>query len=198
MKINNKDVAILDYGVGNLNSIKNFIKKIGYNPIITSNKIILKKCKAIILPGVGSFNIAIKNIKKKKLIYFLKNFSNSNQKLIGICLGMQIMCKSSSENGINNGLNIFKGKVTKLKKINVGWRSIVLKTFFLKKLRHLKNFFYYNHSYYYSSKDLSIIAKTNSLDIPAILKIKNNFGIQFHPEKSQDSGILLFKDILKC
>ena len=141
----NKDVAILDYGTGNLKSIQNCIKKIGYNPIITSNKLKLKKCRAIILPGVGAFNEAIKNIKKKKLIHFLKNYSNQNQKLIGICLGMQLMCKSSSENGINNGLNIFKGKIIKLKKINVGWRSVFLRSTLLKKFDYLKNFFYYNH-----------------------------------------------------
>ena len=192
-------VGIVNYGMGNLHSIQRKLHLLHAEYKIVNHPEEIDSCDRLILPGVGHFGMAMQRLEERNLLPALHAFAHDHEKpILGICLGMQIMCKSSSENGINNGLNIFKGKVTKLKKINVGWRSIVLKTIFLKKLRHLKNFFYYNHSYYYSSKDLSIIAKTNSLDIPAILKIKNNFGIQFHPEKSQDSGILLFKDILKC
>ena len=111
-----KNIGILNYGTGNISSLKNAISKMNMTPIYTSSVNRLSKCDVIILPGVGSFDTAIKYLKRKKIDIFLKRIADSETKLIGICLGMEIMCNSSEESRDKiKGLGLFNGNILKLK-----------------------------------------------------------------------------------
>lgn len=188
-------IGIVDYNTGNLNSLRKSLEIIGYKTLVSSKKNQLKKCSCIILPGVGSFDQAINELKKKKLLNFLKKQIENNKKVLGICLGMQLLCSASDEGKKNAGLNFFTGRVHKLKKSNIGWRSLVFykhKALF-KKFNN--KFFYFNHCYFFNKK-INMIAKVNSLNIPAILIKKNTIGLQFHPEKSHNIGLQLLKELI--
>ena len=195
-------IYILNYGLGNIRSIYNAIKKCGYNPkFISKDKII--DCDLLIIPGVGSFSEASKIINKKFNI--IKKLIKENKIFIlGICLGMQIMCQKSNENGIYPGLKIFGGEIKKLpKNIDkpiIGWKTTFFKNFkasFLKKYDNKK--FYHVHSYYLSSssKDIQGHIVENKLQIPSVVYKKKYLGLQFHPEKSGENGLRILKDIIK-
>ena len=130
----NNKIVIVDYGVGNLASLVNLLNKFEYEITISNKKNILKKADCIILPGVGNFTEAIKNLKKNKIFLYLKNLILSGKPTIGICLGMQILFKSSEESAKEIGLGILSGKIIKLKKKNIGWFKIFSK----KKINILK------------------------------------------------------------
>ena len=195
-------IYILNYGLGNIRSIYNAIKKCGYDPkLISKDKII--NCDLLIIPGVGSFSEASKIINKKFNI--IKKLIKENKIFIlGICLGMQIMCQKSNENGNYPGLKIFDGEIKKLpKNISspiIGWKKTFFKNLkipFLKKYDKKK--FYHVHSYYLSSnsKDIKGHIVENRLKIPSIIYKKKYLGLQFHPEKSGENGLCILKDIIK-
>ncbi len=189
-----KLIVIFDYDLGNLSSLVNSIKTLGHKVNISKNKNILLQADFIILPGVGNFNEAINNLKKNNMINFLKK---NNKKIIGICLGMQILCKSSEESIENKGLNLIDGKIIKLKEKNIGWQKININKKYNKFKFCDKSFFYFNHSYFYKGR--KVVAYCNGkTKIPAIIKIKNIIGVQFHPEKSQDSGLSFLKKLFFC
>ena len=127
-----KYVSILDYGSGNLYSIKQALLDCGFIVKISSEKKELEKSDALILPGVGAFSDAIKELKNKNLIDFIKDYADSNKTLIGICLGMQLLMSESNEFGNHKGLNLISGKTSKfnyndknfLKVPQIGWNHI--------------------------------------------------------------------------
>ena len=200
------EVAIINYEMGNLKSINSACEKVGLKSLITDNSDIINKSKSLILPGVGAFNQAIKNIKRKNLYETIYKFYNSGRPIIGICLGMQILFKTGYEDGKSDGLNLINGYVDlipiKNKKLpNIGWRKIQIGE--NKKFSSLKKFdkekFYFVHSFMANVKDTKeVISFTNygNIKIPAIVFNKNVIGIQFHPEKSRENGIELLKEII--
>ena len=204
-----KNITIVDYGMGNIRSLYNSLRYLGYNPIFYSekNEIDTNIC---ILPGVGAFNQAMKLIKEKKILDKLENFvKNENNYLLGICLGMQLFFEESSENCSTLGLGMIKGKVTKLSTNksailpNVGWFETNIKP--SKSFNFLKEFdkqkFYYVHSFiaepieknnqiatsYYNDKEFCAISIKNS----------NIIGTQFHPEKSSKIGLDFLETLIK-
>lgn len=194
--INNK-IVIVDYGIGNLASLINLLSKFEFEITISSKKNILKNSNCLILPGVGNFKEAIKNLKKNKIYFFLKKLILSGKPTIGICLGMQILFKSSEESAEEIGLGILPGKIIKLKKKNIGWFKIFSrkKNGYFKKINN--KLFYFNHSYGF--KDVKNSCESYIKDLypySAIVKNKNILGIQFHPEKSQYEGENFLKSIL--
>mgnify|MGYP001372759924 FL=1 len=198
-------VQILNYGLGNIHSLKNALNKINFEAEYLSkdNQV---NCKILFIPGVGSFNKAIKLIKKK----FPKTLKLIKQKkifIIGICLGMQLMSSYGFEGGRNNGINLIRGNVKlftkkKIKLPNIGWKKIkVLKN---KKFSYLRKFdnkkFYFIHSYVFKDlekKNLLATSKYMSIKFPAIIASDKSIGIQFHPEKSGKNGLELLSNILK-
>ena len=196
-------ISIIDYKLGNYNSIINICKKINLQVSVTRDKNEILDSDCLILPGVGSYNVGMKNITEMDLLDTLNLAVNEKKiKTLGICLGAQLMLKSSDEGNIN-GLGYVDGKVLSFKKEflkrkiklpvpNMGWR-------FVKEKKHMdsedKKRFYFVHSYYFNlknSNEISMISKYGFEFVCAYRK-DNITGYQFHPEKSHSFGINLFK-----
>tara|TARA_B100001093_G_scaffold520481_2_gene616527 strand:+ start:424 stop:1029 length:606 start_codon:yes stop_codon:yes gene_type:complete len=199
-------ICIIDYGCGNLRSIKNSINRIEYDCVISNNPDIISKSKKIILPGVGAFSTAINKLKQMKLDIVLSEEVLKKQKpILGICLGFQLMFSESHEFKKTSGLNWINGVVTpinsSLRLPHNGWNTIKI----TKKNELIDpnsdNFFYFNHSLSVKNKDenFEVIGKTfYGEDFISIgKKNKNIFGIQPHPEKSQLPGLEFLKRFLK-
>ncbi len=197
-------VTIIDYGMGNLRSVQKAFEFIGKNAIITSDKKKILHSSLVVLPGVGSFSAAMKNLKKLNLLETIKKIIADGKPFLGLCLGLQLLFEKSEE-GNCKGLGILKGKVKKfddplLKIPHMGWNNIRLKV----KGERLKifkdipdnSYFYFVHSYYVKPEDKKIIATTTDYGINFTSSIfyKNIFATQFHPEKSQKNGLKLLKN----
>lgn len=193
-----KKITILNYGTGNFFSIENSLKFLGFKPSLSLDKKTVSKSDIIILPGVGSFDFAIKKLKRKSIDNVLKKKGKS-QKIIGICLGMQLLFNSSTEDGYNEGLGLINGDIEKIKKDiktpNIGWNKITTDNHLFKEFNNKK--FYFLHSYYVKNikkKNCIASSKTQNLTIPSVVYTKDNiFGFQFHPEKSSTDGLEILK-----
>ena len=194
-------VAIIDYGLGNLASVKKALDFLNIENVITSNLTEIKQSSFIILPGVGSFKQGVENLIKKDLINTLSDEVITNKKpFLGICLGMQLIFEKGYEPNECKGLGWISGEVIKinndknLKIPHLGWNAT--RTTEEKVYRdQLDNNFYFIHSYHVKPKNKNVI---NSYvhygeDIVASIKHKNIFATQFHPEKSQSAGLDLLK-----
>jgi len=199
-------IGIVDYGLSNISSIANAVSKLNYNYQIINNEKSLNKVDKVILPGVGSFKKAVINLKKKDLFDPLKDFIADKKKpFLGICLGMQLLYKHSTEDGGANGLGVLNGKVEQLipnkkfKVPNVGWREIeiIKKSLLINKFNE-KPIFYFVHKYAcYSKKKINTVAQLNYIDqFDCIVEKENIFATQFHPEKSQKNGLQLLNNFL--
>ena len=200
-------VGIVDYATGNIASLRNALKAIGETDVrFLINKADYENVDTVILPGVGAFAPAISRLKQSGAATLLKKHIISGKKLIGICLGLQLLFDESHENGLHKGLGLLSGSVEKLsesknkfEKIpSVGWYS----TNFVNNINY-KYFenqkFYFVHSYHVVPKDPDIILATynrNDQKIVATIRSDNIYGFQFHPEKSGPKGLKLLKKIL--
>tara|TARA_B110000259_G_scaffold97444_1_gene112611 strand:- start:1456 stop:2067 length:612 start_codon:yes stop_codon:yes gene_type:complete len=193
-------IGVIDYGVGNVNSLNKSFKSIGFRSIKSDNAEVLEQSDVIVLPGVGSFAYAMDKLKKSKLDKFIVRESKKNKPIIGICLGMQLLTNSSEENGNHKGLGIIPGKIKQLKNsdFHIGWNNIEI----CKKLTFIQKFnnheFFFNHGFAYDGNNSNILSKTsygNSSFAAAIMK-KNTVGFQFHPEKSQKAGLQILKSTI--
>ncbi len=200
-----KKILVLNYEVGNLSSIINSLNSLEIKYIVSDKKTEIKKSDIMILPGVGSFKKTMEIIKKKNLFYPIKNAFKEGKKIVGICVGMQILATYGEEHNKTKGLDIIPGKVIKIPSNKnyflpiMNWMEISSKKN-NDKLKINKKQFYFLHSYYFDLKDNinSLYQyKLNSLMIPAIIEYKNAIGIQFHPEKSSNQGLELLRKILK-
>lgn len=200
-------IAIIDYGMGNLGSVKKKIDRIGVKSIITSNAEEIKNSNKIILPGVGHFAKAVFEIKNRGLWDLLSEQVLVEKKLIlGICLGMQLMAKHSEE-GYAEGFGWFDAKVirfkvsdtTKYKVPHMGWNTtaIVKDSPLFEKL-NLNSEFYFVHSYHIQCNNLNDILTETIYDYPftSAIQKENIIGVQFHPEKSHDAGELLLRNFV--
>ena len=202
-------IAIIDYEIGNTLSVKNALEKLGYNCEITNDKSKINIAKKIILPGVGSFEKGISNLKKYNLIKILnEEIIVNKKKILGICLGFQLMCKSSEEFGHFEGLGWLDLKVTKinskgLRLPHVGWNKIKINKSETKFLSNMTDnqMLYFNHSYAVkeniSEKFSDLITCEYGENFIAAIKCGNIFGIQPHPEKSQKQGLQIIKNFIK-
>jgi glutamine amidotransferase len=193
-------IGVIDYGVGNVNSLNKSFKSIGFRSIKSDNAEVLEQSDVIVLPGVGSFAYAMNKLKKSKLDKFIVRESKKNKPIIGICLGMQLLTNSSEENGNHKGLGIIPGKIKQLKNsdFHIGWNNIEVS----KELSFINKFnnheFFFNHGFAYEGNDANILSKTSygeSSFASAIMK-KNTVGFQFHPEKSQKAGLQILKSTI--
>lgn len=213
-KNGNNEVIIIDYQLGNLFSVKHACIHVGLEPIITSDKDIIKNAKALILPGVGAFGTAMYNLEKFDLISPILDHVHSGKQLLGVCLGMQLLFTESEEFGGHKGLNLIEGTINKFPNIykdmkmkvpNISWNSIYSgdqKKWDLSPLSDIaqQEFMYFVHSFYAkpANKD-DILTLTNYGGIEycsSVLK-SNIFATQFHPEKSGQEGIKIYKNFKK-
>ena len=200
------NIAILDYGMGNLRSVQKALEKYGASVVLSSHPEEIKAMAALVVPGVGSFDDCIRNLKRNNLDRTITEFISSGRPFLGICLGLHILFEGSEE-GREKGLGIFKGKVLRfspiLKVPHMGWNSLEF-TASGKKCEILKDikdgeYFYFVHSYYVKPEDKSIIATTTDYDVEFTSSVcsKNIFACQFHPEKSQKAGLKLIENFVK-
>ena len=193
-------VAIVDYDIGNHNSLLYTLKSLEFDVKISKDIEILSNSDILILPGVGAFPKAMDLLKLNNLSNFLIEWSSKNKPIIGICLGMQLLCRKSYEYKDSEGLGIIDGEIVALSnnQCHIGWNSIndVQKSDFLFSKGHD---FYFNHSYKFIGDKSFIIGSTefNDENIAAIIKNKNIIGVQFHPEKSQEAGKILLSFTIK-
>ena len=195
-------IHIIDYDAGNIESIRNALKKIGCEPVTTNKPKDLFKAKAIIFPGQGSFPAAMKKLNKNGIDKTLIELINNKMPFIGICLGLQLMF-TNSEEGQCNGLNLFKGTVPKIpdsvKVPHIGWNNVNFN-----KSHPIFNgipdnsYFYFIHSYYVKPDNLdNIIAETNyGVEFCSAYAYENYVGLQFHPERSGDYGLQIYQNFI--
>ena len=199
-------IVIVDYGMGNLGSIKNMVKKIGYDAIISSDPSDLLSAKKIILPGVGSFDNGVKNLDELGLKKIIIDLVETKQvQILGICLGMQLLGKTSDEGSLE-GLGLIDGQVRKfdnnqIRVPHMGWNTVNLKkkSHLFKDMYNQENRFYFVHSYYFECNDEEDILTTTTYqkDFVSSLHKENIYGTQFHPEKSHKFGMSLLNNFLR-
>ena len=196
-------IVIVDYGMGNLGSISNMLKKIGAKNIVSSKIVDIEGADKLILPGVGAFDNAIKNIKNLGIWEVLNKTAKKGKiPIMGICLGMQLLSKRSEE-GVLKGFGWVDAKTIRfrfngndLKIPHMGWNTIKMERDdgLLKNLENPR--FYFVHSYHLvCNNEKDILAKTSyGYDFTSIVRNENIMGVQFHPEKSHKFGMQILKN----
>ena len=212
----NKKVTIIDYGSGNLLSLKRAFEEVGAEVVITNNKKKILDSSRVVLPGVGAFKNAMNSINNLGLINPIHDLISKDIPLLGICLGAQLILSESEEFGISKGLNLIEGRVVSIKKSfpkdknfkvpHIGWcpldscQNKKNNDNILFNGLNNKDYFYFVHSFMIKPNKTDLIlykAQYENLDITAIIGKNNLYGFQFHPEKSGKSGLKILKNFLK-
>ena len=194
-------IAIINYKMGNLGSVKNALDSLNIESVITDDIDVIKKADKLILPGVGAFKEAMENLKKLNLIDTIKEEVKKGKPILGICLGMHLLFSSSEEYGFTEGLNILEGKIIHFKenglKIpHMGWNNLSIPTN-TKLFKGLNNpYVYFVHSYHLvtDNKDYLLTKTTYGYEFSCAVEYKNIYATQFHPEKSGDVGLQILKN----
>lgn len=200
-------IAIIDYGVGNLFSLKSSLSYLGVDAVITREKAEIEEADKIILPGVGAFGDAADKLRATRLVPTLDKQVKDGKPLLGICLGMQLLLEVGYEYGRHEGLGYIKGKVVpitdvfdnkenNLKIPHMGWNSLHIKDKENKLFKYSRegDFVYFVHSYCAAGCSDNTIATTDyGAEITAVIAKDNVYGCQFHPEKSSKAGLNILK-----
>ena len=196
-------IAIVDYGVGNLFSLKSSFGMIGAEAVVTGDESVLERADRIILPGVGAFGDAAAKLRSTGLDRAVCRAAKSGKPLMGICLGMQLLFEKSLEYGEHEGLGLIRGSVigmegripAQLKIPHIGWNSLrFTRKHELWKYINDGDFVYFVHSFYGADCDDSVIATAEyGKALTAAVAVDNIMGCQFHPEKSGEVGLKILK-----
>lgn len=196
-------IAIIDYGVGNLFSLKSSFGAIGHEAVITSDESVIAEADKIILPGVGAFADAAMKLKDSKMADVVVKEAENGKPLMGICLGMQLLFEKSYEYGEHEGLGLIKGNVRPIADViepglkipHIGWNPLIFrKPSPIFKYINEGDCVYFVHSYYAADCDENVIAEAEySVNLTAAVARDNIYGCQFHPEKSGEVGLKILK-----
>ncbi len=200
-------ITVVDYGVGNLHSVAKALEKVGAQTRVTSDWHDVEKADGVVLPGVGAFKDSMDAMHRSDLAKAIKSFINSGKPFLGVCVGLQMLFSESEEFGQSKGLDVFGGKVVKFaqgqKVPHMGWNQITISKPGNPLLRGLRDgdYLYFVHSYYVvpQSKDIVATQTNYGVDFTSMVWQGNVFGTQFHPEKSQETGLKIyanFKDLV--
>lgn len=212
-------IAVIDYGMGNLRSVEKALEVSGAKTIVTSSAHGIAGCDKIVLPGVGAFGDAMKELKSRRLIDPIKEAIFRGKPFLGLCLGLQLLFEKSEEAPGVKGLGVFKGDVRRfrftqyairnteyaLKIPHMGWNSIdknsklkIKNSKILEKIPY-GSYMYFVHSYYVVPKDRGVILTTTDYGIKFVSGIAkdNVYGLQFHPEKSQAMGLKILENFVR-
>jgi len=192
-------IAIVDYGVGNLFSLKSSFAAIGAEAVVTGDPEIIRRADRILLPGVGAFQDAAEKLRSTRLDILMKDMAASGKPLMGICLGMQMLFDKSFEFGEHAGLSLIPGEVRPISDVidpslkipHIGWNALsITKAHPIMKYVKSGECVYFVHSYYAANCAQSVIATSEySAELTAAVACGNVCGCQFHPEKSGDVGL---------
>jgi glutamine amidotransferase len=197
-------IAIVDYGVGNLRSVQKAFQAIGYQARIVAQPEELNDASSIVLPGVGAFGDAMDNLREGGWVAPLLGDIRQEKPFMGICLGMQLLFEQSDEMGVHRGLGLFPGRVPKFEPgllvPQIGWNQIhIQRPHPLLEGVLSGSFAYFVHSYYVEPEDENIVlAETDyGIHYASVVGMQRAFGIQFHPEKSQDVGLRILRNFAR-
>ena len=206
-------IVVIDYGMGNLRSVAKALESLGASVVLSSHSKDIEKAEKLVLPGVGAFGDAVKELKKRNLFNCLKErIKDKEVNFLGICLGLQLLFEKSDESKGIKGLGILKGTSrpfpNSVKVPHIGWNNIKVKGKRLKVKGNIcpllrgipdDSFFYFCHSYFVVPQDKTIIAATTNYgrDFASVIWKDNIFGVQFHPEKSQAIGLKILENFLR-
>lgn len=194
-------IAIIDYNMGNISSVNNALIRIGADVKVTNSSRLIENAGALILPGVGAYKDAYRNLERLNLTGVLEK-NISKKPFLGICLGMQLLFEYSMEDGKSRGMGVLGGSVERIPPVvkvpHMGWNQLSIvkkKSKLLGKTKDGENF-YFVHSYHAVPKNKDIISCITGygIDIVAGIERDNIYGIQFHPEKSSTSGLQLLEN----
>ena len=200
-------IGVIDYGAGNLRSVCNSLKKLSVDCHVVKAPSDLDKIETMIFPGVGSFGDSSEQLKKQSLFEPIREWIITDRPFLGICIGFQMLFDSSEESPGSEGLGIIPGKVIKfseqknLKVPHMGWNEVQIKNLddpVWQKIDDLTHF-YFVHSYFPKPDNPEVSSSTTGygVDFTSSIRFGNIFGTQFHPEKSQKSGLRLIENFLK-
>jgi glutamine amidotransferase len=201
-------IGIIDYGMGNLYSVSKALERMDVEYVITNDRDVLFESEGLILPGVGSFRDAMSILQETGLDSFIKEEAARGKKLLGICLGMQLLYEESEENGRTEGLSLLTGKVERFpgetadgvsyKVPHMGWNKLEFQQASLLLDGVPEDYVYFVHSYYVKNFDTAelLASSTYDVQVPAVVGRANVFGTQFHPEKSSNVGLAILKNFV--
>ncbi len=197
-------IGIIDYGAGNIHSVKNALDFLKFKTCIIKEPRAMRTVDRIILPGVGAFGFAVKRLQQTGLFKTIIEWLESGKPFLGICLGLQLLFESSEESKGIRGFGIFKGYIKRFnedKVPQIGWNNVdIIKCAPIVNSKK-KLFFYFLHSYYVDTPENKLIVGITEYGIryPSIIGWDNVYGVQFHPEKSGKNGLELLKTwAVKC
>lgn len=198
------DIAIIDYGVGNLRSVEKSFAATGNQAVVTADESVLRKAKGLVLPGVGAFAACMKALSERGFDALIRERVIKGTPLLGVCVGMQMLFEESEEFGKTPGLGLIRGRVRRfsddLVVPQVGWNQIRKRSLH-PLLGNIEDqaFFYFVHSYYCEADDPAVVVGETDygLSYASIVAHGDLYGVQFHPEKSQKAGLQLLSNFAR-
>ena len=198
------EVAIIDYGVGNLRSVEKAFEATGCEAVVSGEESVLRAAERLVLPGVGAFGACMRALSERGFDRLVRDRVSEGTPVLGVCVGMQLLFEESDEFGSTPGLGLLRGRVKRfndeLVVPHVGWNRV-----FQRGQHELfadvgdESFFYFVHSYYCEPRDQSVVAGETEYGVKyaSVVAHKNICGVQFHPEKSQDAGLQLLHNFAR-
>jgi glutamine amidotransferase len=198
-------IAIVDYGVGNLRSVEKAIEAAGAEALLTGDPAVIRKADRIVLPGVGAFGECSRRLRESGLDRLVVEAAGNGKPVLGLCVGLQLMFQEGHEFGVHPGLGLMKGRVVRFPENGprvpqIGWNQIEKRQDH-PLLREIDDgaYFYFVHSFYVEPEDLADVLATTQYGIhyTSICARGSVSGVQFHPEKSQDTGLRLLANFAR-